>query len=65
MTTVQLSHCKKGKEEYRGTGLTAALLLLRILRLADIHHLAALTQRVLRRVPLDSLAGDDAVNFYI
>lgn len=44
--------------------LTAALLLLRILRLANVDDLATFPERVLGRVTLERLAGDDTVDFW-
>lgn len=44
-------------------GLTAALLCLRILRVTDLYNLATLTQRVLGRIALKSLTGNNTVDF--
>ena len=68
--TIQLSHSKKGikkkktKGERKKSRLTAALLLLRILRLANVDDLATFPERVLGRVTLERLAGDDTVDFW-
>ena len=45
------------------TGLTAALLRLRVLRRVDIYDRATLTKRILGHVTFKSLAGDDTVDF--
>lgn len=45
-------------------GLTAALLRLRILRVTNRYNRATITQGVLGRLALESLAGNDAVDFY-
>ena len=42
--------------------LAAALLRLGVLRLADLHHLTTLTERVLAAVALGDLAGHDTVD---
>lgn len=62
--TIQVSHHEINVVARRAVGLTAALLRLRILRLANLHHLAALSQRVLSRVAVKGLAGHDAIDFW-